>query len=143
VNGVRIHYLKSGNGKMPLVLIHGFGDDARMWLPLFEDFGRDYTIIAPDLRGLGQSSTEKTDYDKKTAARDIHELLKSLGYKDIYLVGHDIGLMVAYAYAAQFSADVKKLALFTFQIRETLFKTWSGNFRINGESSALAFCASR
>jgi len=111
VNGVRIHYLKSGNGKMPLVLIHGFGDDARMWLPLFEDFGRDYTIIAPDLRGLGQSSRETTGYDKKTAARDIHELVKSLGYKDIYLVGHDIGMMVAYAYAAQFPADVKKLAL--------------------------------
>jgi len=111
VNGVRIHYLKSGSGKTPLVLIHGFGDDARMWLPLFADFGRDYTIIAPDLRGLGQSSREKTGYDKKTAAVDIHELVKSLGYKDIYLVGHDIGLMVAYAYAAQFPAEVKKLAL--------------------------------
>jgi len=82
-----------------------------MWLPLFADFGKDYTIIAPDLRGLGQSSREKTGYDKKTAAVDIHELVKSLGYKDIYLVGHDIGMMVAYAYAAQFSAEVKKLAL--------------------------------
>ncbi|MCU1266504.1 MAG: hypothetical protein JWM21_2822 [Acidobacteria bacterium] len=111
VNGVRIHYLKSGSGKTPLVLIHGFGDDARMWLPLFADFGKDYTIIAPDLRGLGQSSREKTGYDKKTAAVDIHELVKSLGYKDIYLVGHDIGMMVAYAYAAQFPAEVKKLAL--------------------------------
>jgi pimeloyl-ACP methyl ester carboxylesterase len=111
VNGVRLHYLKSGTGKTPLVLIHGFGDDARMWLPLFADFGKDYTIIAPDLRGLGQSSTEKTGYDKKTAAVDIHELVKSLGYKDIYLVGHDIGLMVAYAYAAQFPTEVKKLVL--------------------------------
>ena len=111
VNGVRLHYLKSGSGKTPLVLIHGFGDDARMWLPLFADFGKAYTIIAPDLRGLGQSSREKTGYDKKTAAVDIHELVKSLGYRDIYLVGHDIGLMVAYAYAAQFPAEVKKLAL--------------------------------
>ena len=111
VNGVRIHYLKSGSGKTPLVLIHGFGDDARMWLPLFADFGKDYTIIAPDLRGLGQSSREKTGYDKKTAAVDIHELVKSLGYSNIYLVGHDIGLMVAYAYAAQFPTEVKKLAL--------------------------------
>jgi len=50
VNGVRLHYLKSGTGKTPLVLIHGFGDDARMWLPLFADFGKDYTIIAPDCR---------------------------------------------------------------------------------------------
>jgi pimeloyl-ACP methyl ester carboxylesterase/uncharacterized RmlC-like cupin family protein len=111
VNSARIHYLKSGNGKTPLVLIHGFGDDARMWLPLFADFGKDYTIIAPDLRGLGQSSREKTGYDKKTAAVDIHQLVESLGYKDIYLVGHDIGMMVAYAYAAQFPSEVKKLAL--------------------------------
>src|SRR5258705_8632561 len=111
VNGVRLHYLKSGSGKTPLVLIHGFGDDARMWLPLFADFCKDYTIIAPDLRGLGQSSREKTGYDKKTTSVDIHELVKSLGYKDIYLVGHDIGMMVAYAYAAQFPAKVKKLAL--------------------------------
>src|SRR5215470_14780718 len=88
VNGVRIHYLKSGNGKTPLVLIHGFGDDARMWLPLFPTFSRDYTIIAPDLRGLGESSRPPAGYDKKTAAVDIHELVQSLGYKDIYLVGH-------------------------------------------------------
>jgi len=111
VNGIRIHYLKSGSGKTPLVLIHGFGDDARMWLPLFPEFAKDYTIIAPDLRGLGQSSHPETGYDKKTAASDIHELVKSLGYKDIDLVGHDIGLMVAYSYAAQFPTEVKKLAL--------------------------------
>jgi pimeloyl-ACP methyl ester carboxylesterase len=111
VNGIRIHYLKSGSGKTPLVLIHGFGDDARMWIPLFADFNKDYTIIAPDLRGLGQSSKPETGYDKKTAAVDIHELVKSLGYKNIYLVGHDIGLMVAYAYAAQFPSEVTKLAL--------------------------------
>src|SRR5262247_2731977 len=78
VNGVRLHYLKSGSGKTTLVLIHGFGDDARMWIPLFADFGKDYTIIAPDLRGLGQSSREKSGYDKKTAAVDIHELVRSL-----------------------------------------------------------------
>src|SRR5262244_1552655 len=77
VNGVRLHYLKAGSGKRPLVLIHGFGDDARMWIPLFADFGKDYTIVAPDLRGLGQSSREKSGYDKKTAAVDIHELIKS------------------------------------------------------------------
>ncbi|HYW69434.1 MAG TPA: alpha/beta hydrolase [Pyrinomonadaceae bacterium] len=111
VSGVRLHYLRAGSGKIPLVLIHGFGDDARMWIPLFADFGHDYTIIAPDLRGLGQSSREKTGYDKKNAAVDIHELVKSAGFTDINLVGHDIGMMVAYAYAAQFPAEVKKLAL--------------------------------
>jgi pimeloyl-ACP methyl ester carboxylesterase len=111
VNGVKIHYLKAGTGKTPLVLIHGFGDTSHMWIPLFDEFGKDYTIIAPDMRGLGDSSRPDAGYDKKTIAADIHELVKSLGYKQIYLVGHDIGLMVAYSYAAQFPSEVEKLAL--------------------------------
>lgn len=111
VNGVKIHYLKAGTGKTPLVLIHGFGDTSHMWIPLFDEFGKDFTIIAPDMRGLGNSSRPATGYDKKTLAVDIHELVKSLGYQKIYLVGHDIGLMVAYAYAAQFPNEVEKLAL--------------------------------
>jgi pimeloyl-ACP methyl ester carboxylesterase len=111
VNGVKIHYLKAGTGKTPLVLIHGFGDTSHMWIPLFDEFGKDFTIIAPDMRGLGDSSRPATGYDKKTMAVDIHELVKSLGYKQIYLVGHDIGLMVAYAYAAQYPNEVEKLAL--------------------------------
>jgi pimeloyl-ACP methyl ester carboxylesterase len=111
VNGVKIHYLKAGNGKKVLVLLHGFGETSNMWLPLFSEFGKDFTIIAPDLRGLGNSSKPATGYDKKTVATDLHELVKSLGYKKIDLVGHDIGLMVAYAYAAQFPDEVEKLAL--------------------------------
>ncbi|HKF94045.1 MAG TPA: alpha/beta hydrolase [Gammaproteobacteria bacterium] len=111
VNGVQIHYLKAGTGKTPLVLLHGFGETSLMWIPLFEEFGRDYTIIAPDMRGLGDSSRPSSGYDKKTAAVDIRELVKSLSYERIDLVGHDIGLMVAYAYAAQYPNEVEKLAL--------------------------------
>lgn len=111
VNGVKIHYLKAGTGKMPLVLIHGFGDTSHMWIPLFAEFGGDYTIIAPDLRGLGDSSRPTAGYDKKNMANDIRALAKSLGFEKIYLVGHDIGLMVAYAYAAQYPDEVEKLAL--------------------------------
>ena len=111
VNGVTIHYLRAGTGKTPLVLIHGFGDTSHMWVPLFDEFGKNYTIIAPDMRGLGDSSRPATGYDKKTMAVDIHELVKSLGYEKIYLVGHDIGLMVAYSHAAQYPAEVEKLAL--------------------------------
>src|SRR5262245_12969388 len=106
-----IHYLKAGTGKKRLILIHGFGDTSRMWVPLFEAFGKDYTIIAPDMRGLGDSSRPKKGYDKKTIAADIHELVKGLGYDKINLVGHDIGLMVAYAYAAQYPDEVDMLAL--------------------------------
>lgn len=110
-NGVKIHYLKAGTGKKPLVLIHGFGETSRMWIPLFEEFGKEYTLIAPDIRGLGDSSRPASGYDKKTAAVDIRELVKSLGYERIDLVGHDIGLMVAYAYAAQYPNEVERLAL--------------------------------
>jgi pimeloyl-ACP methyl ester carboxylesterase len=111
VNGVRLHYLTAGTGKNALVLIHGFGDTSHMWIPLFAEFGKDFTIIAPDMRGLGDSSRPATGYDKKTLAIDIHELVKSLGYQKINLVGHDIGLMVAYAYAAQYPNEVDRLAL--------------------------------
>jgi pimeloyl-ACP methyl ester carboxylesterase len=111
VNGVRIHYLKAGTGNKALVLIHGFGDTSHMWTPLFGDFEKDFTIIAPDMPGLGDSSRPASGYDKKTIAMDIHELVRSLGYSKINLAGHDIGLMVAYAYAAQFPNEVEKLAL--------------------------------
>src|SRR5437773_11689162 len=94
-----------------LVLIHGFGDTSHMWIPLFDEFGKDFTIIAPDMRGLGESSRPMAGYDKKTIASDIHELVKSLGLEKSNLVGHDIGLMVAYAYAAQYPNEVEKLAL--------------------------------
>ena len=111
VSGARIHYLSAGTGNKALVLIHGFGDTSHMWIPLFDEFGKDYTIIAPDMRGLGQSSRPTSGYDKKTIASDIHELAKALGYYKIHLVGHDIGLMVAYSYAAQYPKEVEKLAL--------------------------------
>src|SRR5437773_10892326 len=89
VGNVKIHYLKAGTGKKTLVLIHGFGDTSHMWIPLFDEFGTDYTILAPDMRGLGDSSRPATCYDKKTIASDIHELVKSLGLETISLVGHD------------------------------------------------------
>src|SRR2546428_3767254 len=111
LSGAKIHYLKAGTGKKTLVLIHGFGDTSHMWIPLFDEFGKDYTIVAPDMRGLGESSRPTTGYDKKTMAGDIHELVRGLGYEKITLVGHDIGLMVAYSYAAQHPSEVEKLAL--------------------------------
>ena len=110
VNGVKIHYVIGGSGD-PLILLHGFGQNWYMWNRLMPELSRHFTVVAPDLRGMGESDKPDTGYDKKTMAVDIHELVKSLGYKSINLAGHDIGLMVAYAYAAQFGAEVKKLAL--------------------------------
>jgi len=93
------------------VLVHGFGQNWYMWNRLLPEFSKHFTVIAPDMRGVGESDKPDSGYDKKTMASDIHALVQSLGYKSINLAGHDIGLMVAYAYAAQYPDEVKKLAL--------------------------------
>jgi pimeloyl-ACP methyl ester carboxylesterase len=82
-----------------------------MWLPLIAELADRHTVIAPDLRGFGQSAAPDDGYIKKAMAQDIHALVNSLGYNRIRLVGHDIGLMVAYAYAAQYPAEVDRLVL--------------------------------
>jgi pimeloyl-ACP methyl ester carboxylesterase len=110
VNHIQIHYLISGKGD-PIVLLHGYAETSHMWLPLMKELEKTHTVIAPDLRGIGGSSTPADGYTKAVAAQDIHALVASLGYKNVEIVGHDIGLMVAYAYAAQYPTEVSKIAL--------------------------------
>jgi len=110
VNGIKLHYLIAGKGD-PIVLLHGFAETSHMWLPLIAKLSDKHTVIAPDLRGFGQSSAPSDGYTKAAMAQDIHALVKSLKYDRIRLVGHDIGLMVAYAYAAQYPGEVDRLAL--------------------------------
>jgi pimeloyl-ACP methyl ester carboxylesterase len=110
INGVKIHYVIGGQGE-PLLLLHGFGQNWYMWNRLLPEFSKHFTVIAPDLPGVGESGRKDSGYDKKSLAADIHGLMKSLGDTSINLAGHDIGLMVAYAYAAQYGKEVKKLAL--------------------------------
>src|ERR1700754_3897267 len=101
VNGTKIHYLVEGKGD-PVVLLHGYAQTSHMWLPLIPELAKTHLVIAPDLRGFGDSAKPEGGYDKKTMAQDIHALTQTLGLKRIGLAGHDIGLMVAYAYAAQY-----------------------------------------
>ena len=110
VNGVRLHYLISGNGT-PVILLHGYAQNSHMWRPLIAQLAKSHTVIAPDLRGFGQSSKPLVGYDKKTMARDIHALAQSLGYQHEVIVGHDIGLMVAYAFAAQYPNEIDRVVL--------------------------------
>jgi len=110
VNGIKLHYLIAGRGD-PIVLLHGFAETSHMWLPLIAKLSDKHTVIAPDLRGFGQSSAPSDGYTKAAMAQDIHALVKSLKYDRIRLVGHDIGLMVAYAYAAQYPGEVDRLVL--------------------------------
>jgi len=112
VNGVEIHYLQAGSGTAtPVVLLHGYAETSHMWLPLMPKIDANRVVIAADLRGAGTSSKPDSGYDKKTLAQDIHALVQSLGFKKIVIVGHDIGLMVAYAYAAQYPDEVERIAL--------------------------------
>lgn len=110
VNNVRLHYVQGGKGDA-VVLLHGFGSTWYMWRYVMPALAQRYTVIAPDLRGAGDSSKPTTGYDKRTLAEDIYQLVRERGAKRVYLVGHDIGVMVAYAYAAAHPDEVSKLVI--------------------------------
>src|SRR5437773_4443497 len=110
VDGVQLHYLMAGQGPAVL-LLHGYAETSRIWRPLIPKLAEKFTVIAPDLPGIGDSAIPKDGLDMKTAAIRVHELAKSLGITKARVVGHDIGLMVAYAYAAQFPSEVEKLVV--------------------------------
>ncbi|BCS55638.1 alpha/beta fold hydrolase [Geobacter sp. SVR] len=110
VNGVRLRYLIGGKGS-PVILLHGYAQTGHMWHPLMQPLARRHTVIVPDLRGAGGSGKPESGYDKKSMAVDIHELPTFLGFERVSIVGHDIGLMVAYAYAAQFPQAVERVVL--------------------------------
>jgi pimeloyl-ACP methyl ester carboxylesterase len=110
INGVKLHYMTAGHGT-PLILLHGYAETSLMWKPIIPVLAERFTVIAPDLPGIGDSDIPTGGLDMKSAAIRIHDLAKSLGVQKAEVVGHDIGLMVAYAYAAQFQAEVTKLVL--------------------------------
>lgn len=110
INGVKLHYITAGHGA-PLILLHGYAETSLMWKPIIPVLAERFTVIAPDLPGIGDSDIPAHGLDMKSAAIRIHDLAKSLGVQKAEVVGHDIGLMVAYAYAAQFASEVTKLVL--------------------------------
>jgi len=110
VEGIKLHYLTAGHGPA-VILLHGYAETSRMWRPLIPKLTEKFTVIAPDLPGIGDSDIPKDGLDMKTAAIRIHGLAKSLGVSKARVVGHDIGLMVAYAYAALFPTEVEKLVV--------------------------------
>ncbi len=110
VAGATIHYTIGGHGPA-VILLHGYAETSRMWTPILPALGEKFTVIAPDLPGIGDSSIPADGLDLTTAATRIHALVRSLGIEKASVVGHDIGLMVAYAYAAQFPLEVQKLVV--------------------------------
>src|SRR5262249_4833174 len=110
VNGVRLRYLVGGQGS-PVVLLHGYAETSHMWRPIMPLLAEHHTVVVPDLRGAGGSAKPPSGYDKKNMAIDIHELTTTLRLDRVGIVGHDIGLMVAYAYAAQFPEATDRVVL--------------------------------
>jgi pimeloyl-ACP methyl ester carboxylesterase len=110
VNGVRLRYLVGGQGRA-VVLLHGYAETGHMWRPILPVLAEHHTVVVPDLRGAGGSAKPPSGYDKKNMAVDIHELTAWLDLDRVRIVGHDIGLMVAYAYAAQFPQATERVVL--------------------------------
>ncbi len=112
IDNVQLHYLTAGKGPETVILLHGFAETSRMWRPIMPTLAEKFTVIAPDLPGIGDSSIPADNkIDMITAAKQIHDLVRSLKIDKARVVGHDIGLMVAYAYAAQFPNETEKLAV--------------------------------
>src|SRR5229473_5200066 len=110
VDGVWLHYLTAGQGPA-VILLHGYAETSRMWKPILPVLAERFKVIAPDLPGIGDSAVPASGLDMRSAAISIHALARKLGVERARVVGHDIGLMVAYAYAALFPAETEKLAV--------------------------------
>jgi len=139
VDGRTVYYRTGGTGPTVL-LIHGYADTGDMWMPLAPVLAQNHQVIVPDLPGLGESRPQSptAPYDMASVARTLHALLVSLNVRQEAIIGHDIGLMVAYAYAAQFPHEVTKLALMDAPIpgvgpwQEVLLMPGIWHFHFNG-----------
>jgi pimeloyl-ACP methyl ester carboxylesterase len=110
IDGVQLHYLTAGRGPA-VILLHGYAETSRMWRPIMPLLAEKFAVIAPDLPGIGGSSIPSDKIDMISAAERIRALVRSLGLEKARVVGHDIGLMVAYAYAAKFPTETEKLVV--------------------------------
>jgi pimeloyl-ACP methyl ester carboxylesterase len=109
VNGVQLHVVRGGNGPA-LLLLHGWPLTWYSWRKVMPTLAQHFTVIVPDMPGLGDSAPSPSGYEKANIATQMHALVTELGYKDVLLVGHDMGVPVAYAYAVQFPQETKAVA---------------------------------
>src|SRR6202790_551239 len=104
-------FVRWGGTGAVVVLIHGYAENSDSWAPLAADLMKDHTVVVPDLRGIGRSSKPTGGYDRKTQAKDIRAVVTALGFDRAFVVAHDIGNMVAYAYAATYPDKVERLVV--------------------------------
>src|SRR5271169_4791136 len=109
-NGTTLHVRVGGTGPA-VVLLHGFGDTGDMWAPLAAALAADHTVIVPDLRGMGLSAVPEQGFEKTNQAKDIADVLDTLHVPRADIVGHDIGNMVAFAFAERYPERTTKLVM--------------------------------
>ena len=97
VNGTTLHYVSGGKGRA-IFLLHGFPQDWYAFHRIMPRLAKQFTVVAVDLRGIGGSAASAGGYDVANMAKDIHELAEQLHLENVYVAGHDIGGMVAYAF---------------------------------------------
>lgn len=106
VHGAVLNFARAGRGPA-LILLHGFPQDWSEWRPIIARLAKRFTVIAPDLRGIGGSTAGSAKFDAATMAADVQQLAKALKLDRPYVVGHDLGGMVAHAYARSFPKDLR------------------------------------
>ena len=110
VNGINIHYVTEGKG-FPVILIHGWPGAWFTWRKQIPVLAKDFEVIAVDIRGSGDSDKPTCGYDTRTLASDIYQLVQTLGYRKVALVGHSMGVRIAYRYCLDHPDEVDRVAL--------------------------------
>jgi len=100
-NGTTLHYVRGGTGPA-VILLHGFPEDWYEYHRIMPLLAKQFTVVAVDLRGIGGSAATAGGYDAANMADDVHQLVERLHWDRVYVVGHDIGGMVAYAFARRY-----------------------------------------
>ncbi|HEY0877679.1 MAG TPA: alpha/beta hydrolase [Zeimonas sp.] len=119
-NGLRINVWAGGDGP-PVLLLHGWPQTAQMWRKVAPRLAAKYRVVCPDLRGYGDTDKPRDGYDKKTMARDMHELMLALGHREYALVGHDRGARVGHRQALDFPDAVRRLCVLDIVPTHTVF----------------------
>jgi haloacetate dehalogenase len=120
-DGIRLHYRRQGQGR-PIVLLHGFPQTGHLWRKVMPALAERFTVVAPDLRGYGDSDRPPGGYDKRTMAADVADLVRALGLDPVVLVGHDRGGRVAHRFALDHPTLLTHLALLDIAPTWDLFR---------------------
>ncbi|WP_421733170.1 alpha/beta fold hydrolase [Cellulomonas sp.] len=109
-NGIRQHAVVGGDGPA-LLLVHGWPESWYAWRYVMPELAKDYTVVAVDQRGIGLTDKPESGYDAATLASDLAALMAELGHDRFAVVGHDTGLVISYALAADYPDRVDRVAL--------------------------------